>query len=77
MTYKLTQKDYDTLKVGSLQDHEEGYLEFSDGSGALIKKSGNNLYLYEISQYGGEPIFANSFSVEDYAKLVDLVYSWT
>ncbi len=55
--------------------HEEVAVNWSEEGGGLVIPTGYGFVLYQVPQYGGEPIFSGHFKTFDEAKKI--AEGWT
>lgn len=60
-----------------LKDGETYFISTGEEAGGEIWKKNNWYFLFEIPQYGGEPMFVEYFPFDEVDKLVETVLSWT
>ena len=64
-------------EILKLEDGERWVWPESDYGLAEIKREGHVYVLFEIPQFGGEPIFVEEFTITTIPYLIKQVESWT
>lgn len=60
------------LKVGHV-----AYINWHEEGGGEVMKTGEYYDLYEVPQYGGDPVFFQRYKVDKVDDLIAVAFSWT
>lgn len=70
-------KEQNVAAVAALRDGESVTVFWAEGGGAIVRRVGETLALFEVPQYGGEEQFFGAFHISESQAVVDAAYKWT
>lgn len=73
----MMDRNTDILKVQTLQPGQKTHVFWSEEGGGEVIRTPDGYELWEVPQYGGEPMFYGLFKLGEEALLVDIARTWT
>lgn len=69
--------DQDVQAVMNLNWGEHAYIFWSEEGGGEVHRTAQGYKLFEVPQYGGEPIFYGDFALGQEVQMVTIAHTWT
>jgi hypothetical protein len=74
---ELENRVSDLEKLEKLEEGEECEVNWSEGGGGLVTRTGDSYLLKYVPQYGGNPATQGIYTKHELEKIIEIVGKWT